>query len=268
MTMTGVLPETVHSVLAARLDSLEHGERRIVQHASVVGQTFWLGSLAWAAEEEGLDLDEAIAALQEKDLFVRSAGHAARRRAGVLVQARPDPRRRLLDAAEVGPRPQALRGRPLRLRERRRALRGRDRDRRRAFRPRGAARRRVRPRPGRARADRAARALAALEAAGDAAASLYSNQEALAHYDDRARAARAASRTTPRPGSARSRATSPSASAASTTRWRSGSARSSTTAARRTSPGSATCIARSARACGTRASARPRSATTRRGSTC
>ena len=53
MTMTGALPETVHSVLAARLDSLERGERRIVQHASVVGQTFWLGSLAWAAEEEG-----------------------------------------------------------------------------------------------------------------------------------------------------------------------------------------------------------------------
>jgi class 3 adenylate cyclase/tetratricopeptide (TPR) repeat protein len=74
MTMTGVLPETVHSVLAARLDSLGRGERRVVQHASVVGQTFWLGSLIGAAEEEGLDLDETIRTLEEKDLVVRSAG--------------------------------------------------------------------------------------------------------------------------------------------------------------------------------------------------
>jgi class 3 adenylate cyclase/tetratricopeptide (TPR) repeat protein len=74
MTMTGVLPDTVHSVLAARLDSLSPGERRIVQHASVVGQTFWLGSLRWAAQEERLDLDQVVAALEEKELIVRSAG--------------------------------------------------------------------------------------------------------------------------------------------------------------------------------------------------
>ena len=39
------LPETVHAVLAARLDSLAPQERRVLQHASVVGQTFWEGSL-------------------------------------------------------------------------------------------------------------------------------------------------------------------------------------------------------------------------------
>ena len=39
------LPETVHSVLAARLDSLRTAERPLLQHASVVGQTFWEGSL-------------------------------------------------------------------------------------------------------------------------------------------------------------------------------------------------------------------------------
>ncbi|MGI8460254.1 MAG: ATP-binding protein [Solirubrobacterales bacterium] len=73
-TMSGALPETVHSVLAARLDSLERGERRVLQHASVVGQTFWQGSLSSAADEEGVELASVIAALQEKDLFVRSAG--------------------------------------------------------------------------------------------------------------------------------------------------------------------------------------------------
>ena len=42
---TEALPETVHSVLAARLDSLPRGERRVLQAAAVVGQTFWEGSV-------------------------------------------------------------------------------------------------------------------------------------------------------------------------------------------------------------------------------
>jgi class 3 adenylate cyclase/tetratricopeptide (TPR) repeat protein len=68
------LPETVHSVLAARLDSLRPLERRVLQHAAVVGATFWQGSLSSLAAEEGLDLGEALAALQEKELVVPSAG--------------------------------------------------------------------------------------------------------------------------------------------------------------------------------------------------
>ena len=43
---TEALPETVHSVLAARLDALTRDERQAVQAASVVGQTFWEGSIA------------------------------------------------------------------------------------------------------------------------------------------------------------------------------------------------------------------------------
>jgi len=68
------LPETVHAVLAARLDSLRSLERRVLQHAAVVGETFWQGSLSSLAVEEGVDLGEALAALQEKDLVVPSAG--------------------------------------------------------------------------------------------------------------------------------------------------------------------------------------------------
>jgi adenylate cyclase len=68
------LPDTVHSVLAARLDSLRGVERRLLQHAAVVGRTFWEGSLATVADQEGADLPEALAALQEKDLVVASAG--------------------------------------------------------------------------------------------------------------------------------------------------------------------------------------------------
>ena len=40
------LPDTVQAVLAARLDSLEPFERRLVQQASVVGRTFSEGVLA------------------------------------------------------------------------------------------------------------------------------------------------------------------------------------------------------------------------------
>jgi tetratricopeptide (TPR) repeat protein len=67
------LPSTVQSLLAARLDSLERLERRLLQSASVVGQTFWEGALAATAAQEGLDLSTTLANLQEKDLLVPSA---------------------------------------------------------------------------------------------------------------------------------------------------------------------------------------------------
>ncbi len=68
------LPQTVQSLLAARLDSLDRLERRLLQHASVVGQTFWEGSLEQTARDEGLDLATTLVSLQEKDLLVESAG--------------------------------------------------------------------------------------------------------------------------------------------------------------------------------------------------
>jgi class 3 adenylate cyclase/tetratricopeptide (TPR) repeat protein len=70
----GELPHTVQALLAARLDSLEPLERRLVQHASVVGRTFWEGSLAVAAGAEGGELWRALMALQEKDIIVVEAG--------------------------------------------------------------------------------------------------------------------------------------------------------------------------------------------------
>jgi class 3 adenylate cyclase/predicted ATPase len=63
------MPDTVQSLLAARLDSLEPLERRLVQHASVVGRTFWEGALAVAVPEDRL-LHQALRDLQEKDIIV------------------------------------------------------------------------------------------------------------------------------------------------------------------------------------------------------
>jgi class 3 adenylate cyclase/tetratricopeptide (TPR) repeat protein len=64
------LPATVQALLAARLDSLEPFQRRLLAHASVVGRTFWEGALAPVVESDGGDLQEALRALREKDLVV------------------------------------------------------------------------------------------------------------------------------------------------------------------------------------------------------
>ena len=64
------LPDTVQGVLAARLDSLRPFERRLVQQASVVGRTFWEGSLVALAQGEGEDLGRALSSLQQKDILV------------------------------------------------------------------------------------------------------------------------------------------------------------------------------------------------------
>jgi class 3 adenylate cyclase/tetratricopeptide (TPR) repeat protein len=73
-TEADALPRTVQSLLAARLDSLDRLERRLLQSASVIGQTFWEGALAPTAAEEGVDLGQTLANLEEKDLLVPSAG--------------------------------------------------------------------------------------------------------------------------------------------------------------------------------------------------
>ena len=67
------LPDTVQAVLAARLDALDPFERRLVQHAAVVGRTFWEGSLVELAEQEGRNLSQTLATLQEKDLLAAGA---------------------------------------------------------------------------------------------------------------------------------------------------------------------------------------------------
>ena len=67
------LPETVHSVLAARLDSLRNDERLLLQHASVAGQTFWEGSIPEVVGESR-KLTETLASLKDKDLIVPTAG--------------------------------------------------------------------------------------------------------------------------------------------------------------------------------------------------
>ncbi len=70
------LPATVQALLAARLDSLEPFQRRLLAHAAVVGRTFWEGALAPVVEAEGGDLAGALRALRDKDIVVAGEGSA------------------------------------------------------------------------------------------------------------------------------------------------------------------------------------------------
>ena len=67
------LPDSVQAVLAARLDALDPFERKLVQQAAVVGRTFWASSLASLAQQENRDLEAALTSLQEKDILAPGA---------------------------------------------------------------------------------------------------------------------------------------------------------------------------------------------------
>jgi DNA-binding SARP family transcriptional activator len=60
------LPDTVHGVLAARMDSLPAVEKRALQEAAVVGRVFWQASLARIMPEQALRV--ALLGLEDKGL--------------------------------------------------------------------------------------------------------------------------------------------------------------------------------------------------------
>jgi class 3 adenylate cyclase/tetratricopeptide (TPR) repeat protein len=70
------LPATVQALLAARLDSLEPFQRRLLAHAAVIGRTFWEAALQPIALAEGGDLPEALRVLRDKDIVVAGEGGA------------------------------------------------------------------------------------------------------------------------------------------------------------------------------------------------
>ena len=63
------VPETLHALVAARLDALTSDERRIVQDASVLGKTFVLESLAALSSLSPGDLEPVLGSLVRKEVF-------------------------------------------------------------------------------------------------------------------------------------------------------------------------------------------------------
>ena len=65
---TGALPDSVHALLAARVDGLPAAEKRALQAAAVVGRIFWIEALRGLAGED--DLDDALRALENRGLVL------------------------------------------------------------------------------------------------------------------------------------------------------------------------------------------------------
>jgi class 3 adenylate cyclase/tetratricopeptide (TPR) repeat protein len=63
------VPETLHALVAARLDALTPDERRVVQDASVLGKTFVLEALASLSSRSQDDLEPVLTSLVRKEVF-------------------------------------------------------------------------------------------------------------------------------------------------------------------------------------------------------
>jgi class 3 adenylate cyclase len=72
----GELPESVHGLIAARLDALPAAEKALLQEAAVHGKVFWLGGLAAALDCDLAEAETALRALERKD-FVRRERRSA-----------------------------------------------------------------------------------------------------------------------------------------------------------------------------------------------
>jgi class 3 adenylate cyclase/tetratricopeptide (TPR) repeat protein len=74
-----LIPPTIHSLLAARLDRLSREERVVLERAAVAGKEFWRSAVAELSPEgERPDVAARLLALVRKDLIVPEASGAAR----------------------------------------------------------------------------------------------------------------------------------------------------------------------------------------------
>ncbi|MHB8469865.1 MAG: AAA family ATPase [Gaiellaceae bacterium] len=66
-------PETLHALIAARLDGLSEQERRLLQDGAVLGKTFTRSSLAALSEVDEAELDGLLAGLVRKEVLLVQA---------------------------------------------------------------------------------------------------------------------------------------------------------------------------------------------------
>ncbi|MEO8953823.1 MAG: adenylate/guanylate cyclase domain-containing protein [Ktedonobacteraceae bacterium] len=67
------IPDTIQGVLAARIDLLGQTEKHVLQHASIMGRTFWLSALHELASELPLaTILETLDALMQRDFIVET----------------------------------------------------------------------------------------------------------------------------------------------------------------------------------------------------
>jgi DNA-binding SARP family transcriptional activator len=66
------LPETVHAIIAARLDTLPADEKAVLQDAAVLGRTGWVGALAAVGGHERALLEARLEQLERKEFLYRA----------------------------------------------------------------------------------------------------------------------------------------------------------------------------------------------------
>jgi tetratricopeptide (TPR) repeat protein len=65
---TARIPDTIQALIASRIDRLDAASKALLQHASVIGRTFWAGAVEYLASTESLD--DVIEDLLLRDLVV------------------------------------------------------------------------------------------------------------------------------------------------------------------------------------------------------
>jgi class 3 adenylate cyclase len=65
------LPESVHGIIAARLDALSPEEKALLQDAAVLGKVGWVGALAALGDTQPMALEDRLHALERKQLLRR-----------------------------------------------------------------------------------------------------------------------------------------------------------------------------------------------------
>ena len=69
-------PETLHGLIAARLDALSQPEKDLVQDAAVVGEVLWVDALAAIGQHPSAAVEELLRSLERKE-FVRRRRHSS-----------------------------------------------------------------------------------------------------------------------------------------------------------------------------------------------
>ena len=65
------VPDTLHSLIAARLDALEPADRALLQAAAVLGQSFTVDGLAAVASLDAPDVERRLISLARRELVIR-----------------------------------------------------------------------------------------------------------------------------------------------------------------------------------------------------
>ncbi|MDR7546228.1 MAG: AAA family ATPase [Armatimonadota bacterium] len=96
------IPDTIHGILASRLDLLTPVEKRVILDASVAGRVFWLNALVAMDELPRDEVEAALQRLQDRDLVVELRDGGDQRRVQQQFLPLPDPTPRQLALLEAG----------------------------------------------------------------------------------------------------------------------------------------------------------------------